>query len=68
MESHVRSGRGNVEVVDLWSCQQRVQFCTAVLDHAQDVVVGGVRVGPLLHDFGDRVGVGPVGVELATHV
>ena len=38
-----------------------------MLDQAQDVVVVGIGVGPLLHHCGDGVAVGAVGIDLVAH-
>ena len=40
---------------------------TGVVDHAQHVVVGGVGVGPLLHDRRQGEGIRPIGVDLVAH-
>jgi hypothetical protein len=67
MEGHVLASGGDVEFVGIGGCVQGVQLRAGVLDHAQDVVVVGVGVGPLLHDCGDGVPVGAVGVDLVAH-
>ena len=38
-----------------------------MFDHAQEVVVVGVGVGPLLHDRGNGCGMGSVCVDTAAH-